>query len=360
MAFRRAILGSLVALTIVGCERSGEVTEPLAEWTEQSASLSVASSQDLAPYHSVAHAIALALDDDVVRRQLLQSMRSSKYSERKLVLQHFLKRAESSSLRTAVADGLGGTDNLLSQLAAELPGEVDFYAPSREQRRAWTGSDEVLVAAIGDSDSEQALAFATNGTSQIITGLDNPGIEIVFVIHPAEVKNEYPNRDLGGGDRIEDPPVPGALFKTCNDPETCGGGGGGGPPPPPPPPGTYETSIYPCFGDGIFSGEPEIFFITGDDYGAIKQTPTVSVIPFQLNYVRLKIFDSSASSSHRLVAVLWEDDSGFLDQDDEKGQAIIFGDGVYASIDAYGHNYDGCSNNSLPAVWAEYTVGTGG
>ncbi len=355
ITLRGAILGSLFALVLSGCEGSGEITEPLAEWEVQSASLSQVSLQDLTPYHSVARAVALALDDEVVRGELLRSMRMSQYNENKLVLQHFLGRAESSSLRNEV-----GTDDLLERLAAALPGDVDFYAPSREQRRSWTGSDNFLVAAVGDPDADRALAFGPEGASQIITSLDDASADIVFVIHPAEHKTEYPNRNPRDGDRIEDPPGP-ALFQQCNE-EWCSGGGGGAPPPPFPP-GTYENQILPCFNDGPFGGNLEIYFITRDDNGVdFKTTPRSGVVPNSWNAPRIKIWPAAASSSLSLTVHLWEDDPDIgIGGDDDKGQATVNAAGVYSSIDIFGES-GGCEGSAYHnIIWANYEIiiGTG-
>lgn len=326
---RGAILAGFAALALSGCENSGEITEPLAEWQVQSASLDQVTPQDLVPYHSVARAVAMALDDDVVRGELLRSMRMSQYNENKLVLQDFLERAESLPIRNKV-----GTDGLLKRLAAALPIDVDFYAPSREQRRSWTGSDDYLVAAIGDPDADRALALSPDGSSQIITSPD-AGVDIVFVIHPAEHKTEYPNRSPLEGDRIEDPPGPTPLFQQCQE-EWCSGGGGGGEPPPLPP-GTYMDKIMVYFGDGIFAGDPEIRFETWKDGDThVTDSDTLSVEKNAWVYHRMKIYNQSASSNVDLTADLWEVDDWLTGADDYEGESIpsITAGVIYNSWDA--------------------------
>ncbi|MDT8435619.1 MAG: hypothetical protein RRA92_02580 [Gemmatimonadota bacterium] len=306
----------------------------------------------LEPVQRVARTIAMALADSDVRTNLIQQMRGSAYNEHKLVLNPSAARAAESSLTQAARSACGGA-TCLEELLVSLGFEVDFYVPSETQRRTWTGSGRYLVAGLSDPDAEIALAFDASGQSRWITSLDNPGFDVVLVLHPAEPKSETERTRQPEGATIEDATDPRtevlsseAHFQVCPDPEVCGGVGGGGPPPPgsdpPPPPvtGTFVERIFVEFGDGIFAGEPEIYFISGSEFSGPQGfvSATRDVKKKQWVTLNLLITTEEPALHGPILALLFESDGDFLnDGDDPKGESVplITGSGSYLSVDRF-------------------------
>lgn len=151
-------------LALAGC--ADERSTPLSPSTE-SMPLTSASSAGTANRaevdaagQKVAQAFALAMADANVRVMVRNSLRASPFNEHKLVLQEFLATRDGERLLAAAAKASGLEVNVLTALVAQLP-SMDFYAPVREHRLAWKGSEDVVVGFTVDQDNPLLTSFYT-------------------------------------------------------------------------------------------------------------------------------------------------------------------------------------------------------
>ncbi len=189
---------------------------------------------------------ALALADPVFRRYLKDSLDRSGYREHKLYLQRLLLR-DGNHVRRALARAAGDADSAV-EADATLAGPLEVYLPVPEQRRAWQGDANLLVAtALRDHDAP--VAFDLAGRRRRLSADAPPAIPVLAVV-PAETN-------------FSRAPAP----ATCT-PETCdsggggtgggGGGSGGGPSGGSPAPGLYMTySHFVQDFEGWLKGSPE-------------------------------------------------------------------------------------------------------
>lgn len=90
------------------------------------------------------HALALALDDTVVRANLKRDLDQSRFREHKLLAARYLHGAE--ALRGHLAAELGGHDG---DVDATLDGirPLELYIPVPEHKLTWNGGRDLIVAA---------------------------------------------------------------------------------------------------------------------------------------------------------------------------------------------------------------------
>lgn len=321
--------------------------------------------------HEVARSLAMAMAEPRVRASVIRGMQGSPYNEHKLVLASFLDGPAGGELR-ASAGVHGATEALLHQVETLFPDGLDFYLPSRDQRRNWAGSDRLLVVGVADLDATEAYAFDVDGNPSLISSVDVPGYDAVIVIHPAEPKVARTSTASAGAQTVETGPeaavIPGPVMNAVCNPEVsdcsgegdpgggtggggAGGGGGGGGSPPPATPKTRVTSILPDFDDGIFGGDLELYFATAEvgNPSNSYQSAIFDAEPYVNNgWLNVTIFDDDASPFLELLAVLWESDgfpNGGHDWKGEPWPVNIEGSGNYASFDPFNQIF-----------WAEYEV----
>lgn len=268
--------------------------------TDTDSRLSVALDDDL---QNLTQAIAVALGDHGVRMSVISGMRDSPHAEHKVVLNSFLQSAQGARLVESIRVN-GATDELIAAVNEDFPTGLDFYLPAGTQRRAWTGSGDILVAGVADLDAEQAVAYDTEGQPHVISGTDVSGYSAVVVLHPAEPK--FARRAPSGVETIE--ATSSAVATVTNpsmhavcDPEfqDCDGGDppGGGGDPPPSSPSTRVTSVLPDFDDGPFGGNVELYFITAEvgNPPSTYESAKIEAIPYVNNGpYNLKIFNDAA------------------------------------------------------------------
>lgn len=149
---------------------------------------------------ALAYGFSQALRNDDVRASVRNAMRASLVSEHKLVLQEYVRTQSGQLLLQTAAAAAGVTPAELRSQIEALP-ELDFYVASRDQRRAWQGSDKVAVVANLDADSKVFPGFDASGKPVRQLGHEPmPGVEAVFVLHRAEEKflRVYPQANLPG------------------------------------------------------------------------------------------------------------------------------------------------------------------
>lgn len=297
----------------------------------------------------------MAMGEPEVRTSVIRGMQGSPFNEHKLVLHSFLQGPGGGELRSS-ARAHGATAALLGQVEELFPDGLDIYVPNRSQRRNWTGSNRLLVAAVTDTDATEATAFDTDGNQHLISAVEVAGYDAVVVIHPAEPKITRASSAPAGRTTIEgDIGVvgidPGSTMNAECNPELVNCNEPPPPPPPPPTPKTRVTSILPDFDDGIFGGDLELYFVTAEvgNTSNSHQSAIFDAEPYVNNgWLNVTIFNAAASPFLELLAVLWEADgfpNGGHDWKGEPWPVNIKGSANYASFDPFNQIF-----------WAEYEV----
>jgi hypothetical protein len=253
--WRRSALGVLALAAVTACS---ERPLPTAPSPDASTYAGVPAST---PEQLLARGLAQALGKPGVRLAVRDAMRASQVTEHKLVLQEFVGTPAGQALVDATATAMGTTVDAVLTTIRELPA-LDFYVPSRNSRRTWTGSANVALAIDLDTDLSRVTAFTPSGDPTVYdlahpTAASNPG-SVLFMLHRAEPKARRINpqsrrpdlviQDENDGEesgvleihrpgapvqRVEFADLadgslaPSFVLEPC---ETCGGGGGGGAP----------------------------------------------------------------------------------------------------------------------------------
>lgn len=178
-----ALLLLVSALLAAGCD---SIVAPEAVRTPAAdATRSVAAAE--ADFRAVTRALAVALEDRSVRISVRDAMRDSPWSEHKLVLQELLAAPEGAALLNAAAAAAGRTPADLWALVDGMP-DLDFYAPSREVRRTWQGTPNVVVVGTQNVEDGRFTGFGTDGAEVAnAMGQASRG-QAVLLLHPAEGK----------------------------------------------------------------------------------------------------------------------------------------------------------------------------
>ena len=191
--YRIGLGTTLVGLALVACEppTSSSSSQPESELRAEAARL-----------NQMAGALSAALDDTRHRRSLLDILRNSPFVEHKLTLTEFLAHSGSTDIVDAMQGRLRGSDADLASAAARLPA-LDFYVPSRSQRRSWTGQGSLAVAYVPDVDDPDAgiTLFWSHGPSKKMRTRDlaDPSklADVVLVLHGSEPRPTRIGRQAG-------------------------------------------------------------------------------------------------------------------------------------------------------------------
>lgn len=178
---RRGLAMLLVGGTLfaAGCD---SITEPQALRTPAAdANVTVAAAQ--ADFDAVARAMAVAMQDRSVRIAVRDAMRDSPWNEHKVVLQELLAAPEGGAVLAAAAAAAGKTPAQLMAVLATMPA-LDFYAPSRDVRRTWQGTPNVVVTGTQNPEAGRFVTFGTDGQQAAAASRG----QAVLMLHPAEPK----------------------------------------------------------------------------------------------------------------------------------------------------------------------------
>jgi hypothetical protein len=201
--FRRPAVPTALcaALLLAACGPDGADTS-LSPSVGTAASATTVGSEDAA--QQLARGLALAMRAPDVRVAVRNAMRASRVTEHKLVLQEFASTSAGRRMVAAAAAGAGVSPAVVDGWIAQLP-PLDFYAPFRQDRLTWRGTDNVIVAATLDLQSTEAAGYTTSGGRATVgIGGAVPGVA-VLMLHPAEPK--WPRVDPqpeGAGAVIQD------------------------------------------------------------------------------------------------------------------------------------------------------------
>lgn len=157
---------------------------------------------------TVSGAVAAALAEPQVRADVRDAMRASPLVEHRLAFRAFLESRQGGSLLGAMARAMGTDHAGVLRSIAQLP-DLDFYVAAREDRRTWTATDNVAVAAaLRLAENRLMPRFTPAGAAAPITfGQRDPRVA-TFYITPA-----------GGRFRRVDPQAarPGAVIEDPSD-----------------------------------------------------------------------------------------------------------------------------------------------
>lgn len=155
----------------------------------------------------MARAIALALGEREVRRNLRDALRDSAHHEHKLVLQDFVRTAAGRQWAAAVARAGEQSPGQLRARLRALPA-LDLYFPFREHRTTWKATSELLVAAVFVEDQPEIVAYDVNGGVHTLRLADGVPASPLLLLQAAEPKR--PRQDLATARRelVEDPDAP--------------------------------------------------------------------------------------------------------------------------------------------------------
>lgn len=199
MRIRSKLLISLgVALAAAGCDvfTAPSGIEPAAE---APAGTSAAEGE----LRLVSRAIATALNGQDVRVAVRDAMRDSPWDVHQISLREYLDSPAGGVLLTAAARAAGEAPAAFAARVRALP-DLDFYVPSREQRKMWTGAGSVVLAAALDPEDGEVFGFGPDGRS-VAEPLGAGGAgHTVMLLHPAEPRGRRNQpQPAGVGDVIQ-------------------------------------------------------------------------------------------------------------------------------------------------------------
>lgn len=194
-------VGLGIVLFVSACDN--QATSPEARQPSARPALSVEAQAAHQSLGLIAHAVAVALDEAEVRLAVRDAMRDSPWDVHQISLQEFASSPRGAALvRAAAAAGNETPGAFLARLQS-LP-DLDFYVPSRVQRRTWRGTPGAVVAASADPESGQMHAFGPNGKAlpDVLNG--GTGNRLVLLIVPAEPRGRRNKLQAqGAGDVIQ-------------------------------------------------------------------------------------------------------------------------------------------------------------
>jgi len=137
----------------------------------------------------VAQAVSHAMASVAVRKDILKAMRASSQVEHQLILTEYLASPHGANLLERTAEVFGSPALRLQARIGEFDelAELVISAPFREHRMAWRGNANIGVAGTWDSDAQDLIVFATDGSKRRVTQLETfKEYDVFFLIRPRE------------------------------------------------------------------------------------------------------------------------------------------------------------------------------
>jgi hypothetical protein len=194
-----------VAITLAACSEPS-TTSPRPDRPDDASAAVAAVSANL---DRVAKSLATGLREPRARTLLRDAMRASRYTDHKLVLQDFVATTEGKQIVSYAAAAEGVTTDELLAAIRTLP-RLDFYIPSREQRRSWTGTDNLIVTAGLGRNLSTTSGYTPAGVPATRNGTAKAGAAdpVAILLQEAEAK----------GIRIDaQPATSGNVVQDAND-----------------------------------------------------------------------------------------------------------------------------------------------
>ncbi|MEO6863863.1 MAG: hypothetical protein ABI229_00285 [Gemmatimonadaceae bacterium] len=146
---------------------------------------------DSATADTLARAIALALGNPGIRRQLLEDLRDSPFPDHGIPLASYLGSARGRALSTVIAHETASVPTSRLIAMASVRGGIQLLMPISSDRANWSGSDSVIVAGSPFTVKEEItahhrpLGYTVEGDT-IAAPLLKPPRFPLFVLRPAE------------------------------------------------------------------------------------------------------------------------------------------------------------------------------
>jgi hypothetical protein len=342
------------------------------------AATAAAGSHEDQSLQTVSGAVAAALAQPQVRADVRDAMRASLLVEHRVAFRAFLQSNKGASLLSAMAAAMGTDGAGVLRTVAHLP-ELDFYVADREDRRTWTATENVTVAAaLRLPENRMVQRFTPAGAAESAAfGARDPRV-VTFHITPAgdRFRRIDPQAARPGaviedasdgtyGGRFTWTPTGGKsvvleladmagvartgtarfmVMPSC-DPETaiqsCDEGGGGGGGYTVPADTTRLDYFYIHYGDGAGCGDPDPSFIakhydaagnmTGEGRVDYSEYPRHDAIYPRVPLVFRRIREGTGE---RINLRIVDRDSWFCGGDDDKGNRNYYAseNGVTATI----------------------------
>lgn len=129
-------------------------------------------------------AIARSMADIAVREALHDALRSSPFSEHKLVLQEALQADLGDRMRVALASHPGAWETL-SAAVHSLP-NLQVYAPRAEQRTSWTYEEPVIIVGAKLGHPAPLIAFDQDGRQLDVNQMPESLPGLLLLVEPVE------------------------------------------------------------------------------------------------------------------------------------------------------------------------------
>lgn len=121
----------------------------------------------------LARSVAIALQDDSLRRRVFEAIHTSPYPEHKLHFRTFTNAGVGAQLLTAAAAGSGRSVESMRGIR-DAAIDLEFYMPVKDHFARWTGDANLLVATSYDPDEDIPVAFALSGERILLTSAKVP------------------------------------------------------------------------------------------------------------------------------------------------------------------------------------------
>jgi hypothetical protein len=135
----------VLLLCLTACS---DVVKPVRSASDAGATPSIAagaaSNADSAAVQLLTRGIATAMNDPVVRRQVLEDLRDSPFRRHKLDLKGYLRGSRGNALASASSRAVGRPVEALLN-AADVGGGLEFWEPRAIDRTRWNGNDSIAV-----------------------------------------------------------------------------------------------------------------------------------------------------------------------------------------------------------------------
>ena len=178
---------ALLLVVLVGVTACSNATDPTLASLSRNVTPAAVTSKPASTLDSVAWAFAQGLRVPETRRMLRDEFRRSRLTEHKLDLQAFVATPSGQVFVSAAARASGIPQADLASMVARLPA-MDFYVPSRHDRRTWNGAGQVVVLAAAGGDHARTLAYTTNGAAVVWDASDFGRGPVGILISAAEPK----------------------------------------------------------------------------------------------------------------------------------------------------------------------------
>lgn len=141
--------------------------------------------------------VAVALEDDRLRRRVYEAMTESPHSESKLHFRTILEDEE-LGLGTSIAS-LRAVPVSRVFAAADSVVDLELYMPVDEHRASWSGDGNIIVVSFPDDDGSQPVAFDLAGRAVTVSAETVPSVPALVLTAAETDFSAIPINGAGSG-----------------------------------------------------------------------------------------------------------------------------------------------------------------